>query len=144
IGGQCSCDVTIIACSLTANNAILTRGDDQKAWSEIGNCQNRVIGQLKSDDIPMIRWPDDPITRSFSNPSPSPARLIPMTALERQHRFRVALCFALVYVFWGSTYLAIRVAVQHVPPFAVGSVRYLASGLLMLLWCAFTGKKIWI
>jgi drug/metabolite transporter (DMT)-like permease len=65
-----------------------------------------------------------------------------MTALEHQHRFRVALCFGLVYVFWGSTYLAIRVAVQHVPPFAVGSSRYLTSGLLMLLWCAFTGKKI--
>jgi drug/metabolite transporter (DMT)-like permease len=70
----------------------------------------------------------------------------PMTPLEeqqhKQHRFRIALSFALVYVFWGSTYLAMRVAVATVPPYAVGSTRYLISGLLMLLWCALTGRNV--
>jgi drug/metabolite transporter (DMT)-like permease len=66
-----------------------------------------------------------------------------MTPFEhKQHRFRVALSFGLVYVLWGSTYLAMRVAVATVPPYAVGSVRYIISGLLMLAWCALTGRKI--
>lgn len=59
-----------------------------------------------------------------------------------QHRFRVALSFALVYVLWGSTYLAMRVAVGGIPPYAVGSVRYMISGPLMLAVCALMGKKI--
>jgi drug/metabolite transporter (DMT)-like permease len=65
-----------------------------------------------------------------------------MAAREEQHRLRIAISFGLVYVLWGSTYLAMRVAVQHVPPYAVGSVRYMISGLMMLLWCAFSGRKI--
>src|SRR5215472_18730037 len=66
-----------------------------------------------------------------------------MTPFEhKQHGFRVALSFGLVYVLWGSTYLAMRVAVATVPPYAVGSVRYIISGLLMLAWCALTGRKI--
>jgi drug/metabolite transporter (DMT)-like permease len=65
-----------------------------------------------------------------------------MAPHEEQHRLRIAISFGLVYLFWGSTYLAMRVAVEHIPPYAVGSVRYIISGLLMLLWCAASGKKI--
>lgn len=59
-----------------------------------------------------------------------------------QHRFRVMAAFALVYLFWGSTYLAMRVAVRHIPPYAVGSARYMISGPLMLAACALMGRKI--
>jgi drug/metabolite transporter (DMT)-like permease len=37
-----------------------------------------------------------------------------------------------VYVVWGSTYLAIRVVVQEMPPFAAAALRFFASGLVML------------
>ncbi len=44
---------------------------------------------------------------------------------------RVFLAFAAIYVLWGSTYLAIRIAVQQVPPlFAAGSRFFLAGTLL--------------
>lgn len=69
-----------------------------------------------------------------------------MTPIEKQQQerrqFRIALSFALVYVLWGSTYLAMRVAVATVPPYVVGSTRYIISGLLMLLWCALTGRNV--
>ncbi|HWZ42213.1 MAG TPA: EamA family transporter [Candidatus Saccharimonadales bacterium] len=61
---------------------------------------------------------------------------------SKQHRFQIALAFALVYVLWGSTYLAMRVAVVHIPPFAMGAVRYLIAGPVMLAWCAWSGRKI--
>ena len=41
----------------------------------------------------------------------------------------VALLF--VYLVWGSTYLAIRVGVQTLPPFMLAGVRYLVAGVLL-------------
>jgi drug/metabolite transporter (DMT)-like permease len=61
---------------------------------------------------------------------------------EQTHRLRIALSFGLVYLFWGSTYLAIMIAVRHFPPPVLGALRFLIAGALMLGWCAFTGKKI--
>jgi drug/metabolite transporter (DMT)-like permease len=61
---------------------------------------------------------------------------------SRQHRFRVALAFALVYVFWGSTYLGIGIAVEHIPPLLMTGTRFLTAGVLMLAWCAMSGRRI--
>ena len=52
------------------------------------------------------------------------------------------LAFALVYVLWGSTYLAMRVIVRDMPPYVAGAVRYLISGPIMLAACALLGRKI--
>lgn len=67
----------------------------------------------------------------------------PRTSAQ-QHEFRVIACFALVYILWGSTYLAMRVAVRDLPPFVVGASRYLISGPVMLLACVVMGRKIWL
>lgn len=68
--------------------------------------------------------------------------MIPASTADSQHRFRVALAFGLVYVLWGSTYLAMRIAVRDVEPFVIGGTRYLISGPIMLGVCALTGRKI--
>ena len=65
-----------------------------------------------------------------------------MTPKERQHRFRVVLAFLLVYIFWGSTYLGIRIAVEHIPPAMLGGTRFLAAGVLLLIYCAVSGRRI--
>jgi drug/metabolite transporter (DMT)-like permease len=65
-----------------------------------------------------------------------------MTAAERQHRFNVILAFALVYVFWGSTYLAIRLAIEAVPPALMAGTRFLIAGPLMLAYCALSGRRV--
>jgi drug/metabolite transporter (DMT)-like permease len=64
-----------------------------------------------------------------------------MTA-ARRHRWLIVLAFALVYVFWGSTYLAIGIAVERIPPPVVCATRFLISGGLMLGFCALTGRKV--
>src|SRR5258708_34993023 len=44
---------------------------------------------------------------------------------------RVVLAFFAIYVLWGATFLAIRVAVLEVPPFLTAGLRFfLAGGLL--------------
>lgn len=41
-----------------------------------------------------------------------------------------------LYLVWGSTYLAIAVAIETIPPFTMGSMRYLLAGLLLLSFVA--------
>lgn len=65
-----------------------------------------------------------------------------MTNSSSQFRFRMITAFALLYVLWGSTYLAMRVAVRDMPPYVAGAVRYLIAGPLMLAACAMAGRKI--
>jgi len=52
--------------------------------------------------------------------------------------FRLALlaAFAAVYVIWGSTYLAIRVAVETLPPFLMSGTRFLLAGAMLYGWAA--------
>ncbi len=61
---------------------------------------------------------------------------------ERQHRFRIAFGFALVYLFWGSTYLGIRISVESFPPYVMGMLRFSVAGVIMLAACAIQGKSI--
>jgi len=44
------------------------------------------------------------------------------------HRFKLLLAFAAIYLIWGSTYLAIRVAVETFPPFMMAAFRFLIAG----------------
>lgn len=51
--------------------------------------------------------------------SPERRRLLPWLAL------------GVIYVVWGSTYMAIKVVVQEMPPFAAAGMRFLSAGLVM-------------
>jgi drug/metabolite transporter (DMT)-like permease len=44
--------------------------------------------------------------------------------------------FAAVYVFWGSTYLAIRFTLETIPPFLFAGVRFVVAGALLYAWSA--------
>ena len=61
---------------------------------------------------------------------------------HRQHRVAVIIAFGLVYLFWGSTYLGIDIAVEHVPPALMCAARFLIAGVLMLAFCYFRGRKV--
>jgi drug/metabolite transporter (DMT)-like permease len=45
----------------------------------------------------------------------------------------------MIYFVWGSTYLAIRVGVQEMPPFLMAGLRFTAAGFVMYLWMRFSG-----
>jgi drug/metabolite transporter (DMT)-like permease len=66
-----------------------------------------------------------------------------MSQVQRPSRFAVVLAFGLVYLFWGSTYLAIDIAVQSIPPALMCGLRFSIAGVVMLAACALTGHKIW-
>jgi len=54
----------------------------------------------------------------------------------------LALNFGLVYVFWGSTYLAIDIAVRHIPPGLMCATRFTIAGVIMLGYCMLSGKFV--
>ena len=47
--------------------------------------------------------------------------------------------FAAVYTIWGSTYLAIRFAVEVLPPFLMVGTRFLIAGFILYLWVRLAG-----
>jgi drug/metabolite transporter (DMT)-like permease len=66
-----------------------------------------------------------------------------MSKAQSPSRFAVILAFGLVYLFWGSTYLAIDIAVQSIPPALMCALRFSVAGVVMLVVCAATGRRIW-
>jgi drug/metabolite transporter (DMT)-like permease len=54
-------------------------------------------------------------------------------------RSLVIAAFAAVYIIWGATYLAIRYAVETIPPFLMGGTRFLFAGAIFYVWLRLTG-----
>lgn len=53
---------------------------------------------------------------------------------------RVLLAFAAIYVLWGATFLAIRIAVVEIPPFFTAGVRFLTAGALLYACMRLRGR----
>jgi drug/metabolite transporter (DMT)-like permease len=56
-------------------------------------------------------------------------------------RWKVIIAFAAVYIIWGSTYLAIRVGVQQLPPALFAGARFVTAGVLLALYARLSGQK---
>jgi drug/metabolite transporter (DMT)-like permease len=61
----------------------------------------------------------------------------------RSSTLLVVLAFAAVYIIWGSTYLAIRLAIETLPPFLMAGTRFLLAGLMLFAWACFHGESVW-
>ena len=61
-----------------------------------------------------------------SDPAPAAALAPPLAGLLA--------AFAALYIIWGSTYLAIRFAVETMPPFTMAGGRFLVAGALLFAW----------
>ena len=64
-------------------------------------------------------------------------------------KIRIAVAMLAIYLVWGSTYLAIRFAVETIPPFIMAGTRYLIPGLLLFVWRRLAGdpaptRRQWI
>jgi drug/metabolite transporter (DMT)-like permease len=61
----------------------------------------------------------------------------------RQHpQFHAYLALIAVCIFWGTTYLGIRIALEDIPPLTLVASRFLLSGGLMLIGMKLTGVKL--
>src|SRR5437016_11395593 len=70
--------------------------------------------------------------------------LVPKTNSQRKlqlHSLKLGLAFAAIYVVWGSTYLAIRYAVETIPPLVTAGIRHTVAGGIMLTWAWMRGFR---
>jgi drug/metabolite transporter (DMT)-like permease len=58
----------------------------------------------------------------------------------RRLDLRVLLAFTAIYVLWGGTFLAIRIAVLEIPPFFSSGVRFLTAGALLYVFMRLRGQ----
>src|SRR5258708_25258393 len=54
-------------------------------------------------------------------------------SVVRAHRLTVVLSFISIYIIWGSTYLAIRYAVETTPPLYTAALRHLIAATILLV-----------
>jgi drug/metabolite transporter (DMT)-like permease len=55
-------------------------------------------------------------------------------------RARLLAAFASLWLIWGSTYLAIRLAIETLPPLLMSGVRFLVAGVLLYVWMRRRGE----
>jgi drug/metabolite transporter (DMT)-like permease len=60
---------------------------------------------------------------------------------DKSYAIKLALAFVAIYVIWGSTYLAIRYAVETIPPLVTAGVRHSIAGGIMLAWACWRGFR---
>jgi len=69
------------------------------------------------------------------------AALTAVSTKAPANRLFVILSFLSIYVIWGSTYLAIRYAVETIPPLYTAGIRHLTAGTTLLVWALVKGLR---
>jgi drug/metabolite transporter (DMT)-like permease len=64
-----------------------------------------------------------------------------MDSTSHRPSWKTLLAFAIIYLVWGSTYLAISIGVREVPPFLLAAIRFSTAGLLLFLWSLARGES---
>jgi len=65
----------------------------------------------------------------------------PSVGPHRSESLKIALAFAAIYLIWGSTYLAIKYAVETIPPLIAAGVRHTIAGSVLLVWAYARGFR---
>ncbi len=74
-------------------------------------------------------------------PHPRPANSKKKKDKVKSDGIKLALAFVAIYVIWGSTYLAIRYAVETIPPLVTAGIRLSLAGGIMLAWAWWRGFR---
>lgn len=62
------------------------------------------------------------------------------TFAPRTRTLLLIIAFAVIYLGWGTTYLANHFLLLELPPFVIGSLRFSFAGLLALTWVILSGQ----
>ena len=60
---------------------------------------------------------------------------------ENRERILMVLSFVAIHTVWGSTYLAIRYAVETIPPLFTAGLRHVVGGAALFAWCWWRGYR---
>jgi drug/metabolite transporter (DMT)-like permease len=71
----------------------------------------------------------------------SPSETLASSQSGTPNRLVVIVCFFSIYIIWGSTYLAIRYAVETIPPLYTAGFRHLCAGTILMIWALLKGLR---
>ena len=97
---------------------------------------SQILAQVRSrrrEVERMVNIGGRPVIVSSSNPRRSET--------HRSDKLKLVLAFAAIYLVWGSTYLAIRYAVETIPPLVTAAIRHSIAGSVMLAWAYARGYR---
>ncbi|MGH7777254.1 MAG: EamA family transporter [Candidatus Dormibacterales bacterium] len=77
--------------------------------------------------------------KTMQTSAPSALAVSERPGASQAASWRVWLALGTVYLFWGSTYLGIRVVVESVPALSAGAARFLVAGAVMLVFALLRG-----
>jgi drug/metabolite transporter (DMT)-like permease len=60
---------------------------------------------------------------------------------DSSHRAKLIVCFATVYLVWGSTYVVASIGVHALPPILFGGLRFLCAGFLLAITAVAMGQR---
>jgi drug/metabolite transporter (DMT)-like permease len=60
----------------------------------------------------------------------------------KKMKSKIWLALIALYIVWGSTYLGIKVAIETIPPFLHAGIRFLISGLILVIWQRSAGHSL--
>jgi drug/metabolite transporter (DMT)-like permease len=65
-----------------------------------------------------------------------------MASTPQPATWKTLLAFAIIYFVWGSTFLAIRIGVQDVPPLLFAAMRFFLAGVILFVWLLFQREHL--
>ena len=74
--------------------------------------------------------------------TPPPTTLNPEPPIPNPAAAKAYAAWAFVCVIWGTTYLAIRVCLETIPPLLMGGIRFIIAGGAMIAWLALRGEAL--
>jgi len=98
-----------------------------------------MISQQPSQILALIR--SGKVINIGGRPVIVPKPIPSTTANKRSESIKLALAFAAIYLVWGSTYLAIRYAVETIPPLVTAGIRHTIAGGVLLAWACARGYR---
>jgi drug/metabolite transporter (DMT)-like permease len=64
------------------------------------------------------------------------------TQQKSPSQFLIIAAFAAIYVIWGSTYIAVLIALKDFPPFLVTGLRFMIAGLMLFIFSMIRGQSL--
>jgi drug/metabolite transporter (DMT)-like permease len=61
---------------------------------------------------------------------------------NRQFSVKKIIAFTMISVFWGISYMAIRLAIDTIPPLLMAGIRFSIAGILLVAWCILRYKSL--
>ena len=56
----------------------------------------------------------------------------------------IFIAFASTYIIWGTTYLAILIGLETLPPFIMAAIRFLVAGAVLLIIASLRKEDVWV